>query len=100
MYCVYVIECKTPNHYYIGETKELKKRIRRHMLGKGARFTKVHGCRRIINTKHVSTESEAKKWEKELTDLYIKKYGLENVAGADKTQVIKGKLLNSTISPP
>jgi hypothetical protein len=68
------------------------------MRGKGARFTRVHGFRRVIDTKFVESESEAKKCEKELTDLYIMKYGLENVAGAGKTQVLKGKLLNSAIT--
>jgi hypothetical protein len=67
------------------------------MRGKGARFTNVHGFKGVIDTKYVDNEYEAKKCEKILTDLYIKKYGLENVAGAGKTQVIKGKLLYSAI---
>ena len=100
MYCVYVIECKTPNHYYVGETRQYEHRIRSHKRGTGARFTSVHGFRRVIDTKYVESESEAKKCERELTDLYIKKYGLENVAGAGKTQVIKGKLLYSSIKVP
>ena len=70
------------------------------MLGKGARFTKVHGFRRIIATRYIGSEPEAKKFEKELTEMYIKKYGLENVAGAGKTQIIKGKLLGSAITIP
>ena len=51
-----------------------------------------------MDTKYVESESDAKKREKELTDLYIKKYGLENVADEGKTQVFNGKLLNSAIS--
>jgi predicted GIY-YIG superfamily endonuclease len=43
MYGVYVIECKTPNHYYVGETRQFKHRITSHMRGNGARFTRSHG---------------------------------------------------------
>ena len=93
------MNAKTPNHYYVGETRQYERRILRHMRGTGARFTTVQGFRRVIDTKLVESESEAKKFEKELTNLYIEKYGLENVAGAGKTQVIKGKLLNSAITP-
>jgi predicted GIY-YIG superfamily endonuclease len=92
MYCVYVIECETPNHYYIGLTRSYNHRIRNHMRGKGARFTQVHGFKKVIAVKSHESEKCAKESERELTEQYIQTYSIENVAGAGKSQVLKGKL--------
>ena len=97
MYCVYMIECKTPNHYYIGLTRDYDKRIRNRMRGKGARFTQAHGFRKVIAVKYHESEKCAKECEKELTEQYIQIHGVENVAGASKSQVLKGKMLNARI---
>lgn len=91
MYYVYVIECATPNHYYIGLTQDFEGRIRRHMDRKGAKFTSEHGFKRVICKEEYYWEDDAKERESELTQDYIDKYGIENVAGAGWSQVRKGK---------
>lgn len=92
MYYVYVIECKTPDHYYIGLTRFFDRRIRRHMNGKAARFTRLHGFNQVVHMEHHRYEEDAKARESELTEYYIRRYGIENVAGGGWSQVRKGKI--------
>jgi len=93
MIYVYVIECKTPNHYYIGLTADYERRIRRHKEGGGARFVKVHGFKRVVRVEFYELYYYAKERELKLTEYFIHTYGIENVAGAHYSQVLKGKLL-------
>ena len=65
------------------------------MSGKGARFTQVHGFKKVIAVKYHESEKCAKESERELTEQYIETYGIENVAGAGKSLVLKGKLLKA-----
>lgn len=60
MFHVYVIECKTPNHYYIGLTQDYDRRIRKHKQGEGARFIKVHGFLRVIRVEYYESYYYAK----------------------------------------
>lgn len=92
MYYVYVIECEIPNHYYIGLTQNFDERIRKHMNRKGARFTSLHGFKKVICKEEYYWREDAKVRERELAQDYINKYGVENVAGAGWSQVLKGKI--------
>jgi predicted GIY-YIG superfamily endonuclease len=80
-YCVYVIKCLTPNHYYIGSTAQLSHRILAHKKGRGSTFTKKHGFKQLINVIHCSNHKEASIIEKSLTQFYAHKYGKTNVCG-------------------
>jgi hypothetical protein len=76
-------------------TRSYNHRITKHMSGKGARFTQVHGFKKVIAVKYHESEKCAKESERELTEQYIETYGIENVAGAGKSLVLKGKLLKA-----
>jgi predicted GIY-YIG superfamily endonuclease len=45
---VYVIECNTAKHFYVGITRMGEKRIMQHKLKQGSQFTRVHGVKRFM----------------------------------------------------
>ena len=46
---LYVIQCKTPRHFYVGTTyRHKKKRFAEHFAGWGCKWTRKHGCKRVI----------------------------------------------------
>jgi predicted GIY-YIG superfamily endonuclease len=45
MYALYRIECETPNHFYVGISQKLSKRIEAHRRHRGAVFTRKHGLK-------------------------------------------------------
>lgn len=92
MYYVYVIECATPSHYYIGLTQHFEERIKNQMCGKGAKFTCVYGFKKVVCKEEYYWEEDARDRERELARDYMCKYGIENVAGAGWSQVRKGKI--------
>jgi len=63
-YHVYMIKCKTKNHYYVGISQNPTNRIKSHKANTGSAFTKKYGfdSYRIVkacNTKKLATEIEA-----------------------------------------
>jgi len=80
-FCVYVIKCKRRNHYYVGYTAKLRKRIIKHKKGPGSRFTNYYGSDRLIHVEHFETIKEAKKRESELTRELRSIYGNKNIGG-------------------
>jgi putative endonuclease len=92
VYHVYVIKCETPNHYYIGLTRNYYARIRAHRQGRGARFTQVYGFREVTYKETCRSKEDAKIRESELAKVYIETYGVKNVAGAGWSQVLKGNI--------
>jgi predicted GIY-YIG superfamily endonuclease len=92
MYYVYVIECRTPDHYYIGLTQHFDERMGKHMCGTAARFTATHGFKKVISKQGYEWKEDAKDRERELTEQYTQRYGVEKVAGAGWSQVQKGKI--------
>ncbi|MCX6819619.1 MAG: GIY-YIG nuclease family protein [Candidatus Aenigmarchaeota archaeon] len=101
-YSVYVLKCKTPNHYYIGITRDFSKRFYYHIKKEGSRFTQVHGVDKIEKVIKLDSLEEAKKKEKELTIEYMKKFGSSNVAGAGYSQLVKNypiKNIPSQVTP-
>ena len=90
-YCVYVLECKTPEHYYVGITHNLAKRIRDHSLRRGARFTQIHGVKKLVKCIQCNNELDAKQLEKKITQPLIHSYGRNNVCGGGNSQVIFDK---------
>jgi len=67
-YYVYMILCEG-NNFYTGYTKDLDARIRLHMKGKAARYTKMHKPQKIVYTEENYSRSEAMKREKSIKRL-------------------------------
>jgi putative endonuclease len=67
-YYVYVILCEG-NNFYTGYTKNLNTRLRLHLRGKGARYTRMHRPQKLVHAEEYSTRSEAMKREKRIKKL-------------------------------
>lgn len=89
MYYVYVIECETPNHYYVGLTQNFAERMKQHESGTGSEFMSVHKFKKVVYKETHEWEEDAKTRERELTMQYKSTYGDENVAGGGGSQVRK-----------
>ena len=63
LYYVYVILCKD-NSFYTGYTKDLDLRMRLHMNGKAARYTRMHRPKKIVYIEEFGSRAEAMKREK------------------------------------
>jgi putative endonuclease len=59
---VYVVSCKDGS-LYTGYTNNLKRRIKLHNEGKGAKYTRGRGPVKLVFSKQFSTKSEALKAE-------------------------------------
>ena len=62
-YYVYVILCKDKS-FYTGYTKDLDSRMRLHMNGKAARYTRMHRPKKIVYVEEFGSRAEAMKREK------------------------------------
>ena len=62
---VYMIECLN-GALYTGITNDLAKRFVAHQIGKGAKYTKVFGVRRMVYNEEVGPRVEAMKREREI----------------------------------
>ena len=62
---VYVLESEVDKGLYIGTTKDIHSRLRRHNYGL-VRSTKSHRPFRVIGTKSFQTSEEARRMELEL----------------------------------
>ena len=84
---LYVVQCETPNTFYVGTTyRHKKKRYDEHFAGDGCKWTARHGCRRIIASWSVD-KGEASQLENEVWMYYARLYGPERVRGGDVTLV-------------
>jgi predicted GIY-YIG superfamily endonuclease len=82
---VYVLQLEQ-GHFYVGESKNIKRRVARHKEGKGAAWTKKYKvvCEVAPETKRMeSLES----WERCETLHLIRKHGIHKVRGWKYTQV-------------
>ena len=83
---LYVVKCKSPGRYYVGTTYRNKfTRFAEHFAGYGCKWTKRHGCDRIIKSFTVPLET-ASSLENDVW-MYL---GPENVRGGDVTIVQRG----------
>ena len=80
MWQVYILETKDGS-LYTGMTNNIERRMRQHRAGKGARFTRIFGFKKLLFCAEYSTRSEAMKRESE-----IKRW-----PRAKKILLIKGK---------
>lgn len=86
-YKLYILQLEQ-GKYYVGITKNVDKRFKRHEIGKGANWTRLYKPVAVIQTIEttVFTESEAAKLEDELTFDIAKQYGIANVRGGGYCQ--------------
>jgi predicted GIY-YIG superfamily endonuclease len=82
---VYVLKLKARNKYYVGFSSDLTNRLKKHIEGKGAEFTKKHGVETLVALVECSDVGRAKEIETTLTDFYKKAHGSKNVRGAGHT---------------
>lgn len=85
MYTLYEIGCMTPDHYYVGVTRNYGSRARGHSLGKGSKFTRAHGVKQIyiVNTFRSEEKAKTAEWWRVR---YLKKLGL-TACGAGYTWI-------------
>jgi len=75
-YHVYIIQCEG-NSFYTGYTRNLNSRMRLHLNGKGARYTRMHRPKKLVYTEEFSSIAEAMKREKQIKRLnHRQKLGL------------------------
>jgi putative endonuclease len=67
-YYVYVILCRD-NSFYTGYTKDLDSRMKLHMNGKAARYTRMHRPKKIVYVEEFGSRAEAMKKEKRIKRL-------------------------------
>ncbi len=65
MYFLYILR-GPKNHLYIGTTANIDKRIKRHMSGAGAEFTKRNKTFDLVYSETFQTLREARQREKQL----------------------------------
>ncbi|MGL4389202.1 MAG: GIY-YIG nuclease family protein [Brevinema sp.] len=59
---VYILECQNGN-LYTGITKDVQKRFQTHLLGKGAKYTKIYPPTKILYIEKLPSHSDAIKRE-------------------------------------
>ena len=80
---VYIIECRSPNHWYVGSTfRELYDRVAEHEHAFGSHWTRRHGFKRLAVWLDVPTEA-ASVVEDDVTEWLMHEYGVRNVRGGN-----------------
>ncbi len=64
-YYVYVLLCDGGS-FYTGYTRNVNSRLRLHMNGRGARYTRIHKPKRLVYTEEFSSRAEAMKRERRM----------------------------------
>lgn len=92
---VYALLCEG-GYYYIGQTTNVKRRVKQHENGKGAWFTKLHKPIELLESSSVGilTTSECMEEENYLTAKYMFEYGIDRVRGGSFIQRDKKYFLN------
>ena len=81
---LYVVQCNTPRTWYVGTTlRERHKRFDEHFAGVGCKWTRRHGCKRIVLHFPVSC-AEASRAENDVWMHYARIYGPERVRGGGR----------------
>ncbi|MEM3457943.1 MAG: GIY-YIG nuclease family protein [Candidatus Bathyarchaeia archaeon] len=62
-YYVYIIQCNG-GCFYTGYTKDLDLRMRLHVNGKGAKYTRMHKPKKLVYVEEFNSRSEAMRREK------------------------------------
>jgi len=67
-YYVYVLQCRTGG-FYTGYTKNLDQRMRLHINGKGARYTRMHKPLKLAYVERFGSRREAMRKERKIKGL-------------------------------
>ena len=88
---VYVLECEG-GRIYVGKTDNGERRLKQHITGQGAKWTKKYKPKRIIDYYRGMSDRD----EKKITEKMIKKYGASKVRGGPyvKTKMTKTEIKN------
>jgi len=68
MWSIYILLCEDGS-FYTGSTNNVEKRLKNHLKGVGARYTKSHKPVKLIYRENFQTRSEALKREIEIKKL-------------------------------
>ncbi|MCX6256607.1 MAG: HsdR family type I site-specific deoxyribonuclease [Bacteroidia bacterium] len=97
MYYVYAILCYNDS-IYIGQTENLEKRWKEHLLGVGADWTKKYKPKMIVHFEEYNTRSEAVKREHDLKTGYGRKW-LKREIAAGRARQAGGRTTADTLQP-
>ncbi|PIN93407.1 hypothetical protein COU54_03345 [Candidatus Pacearchaeota archaeon CG10_big_fil_rev_8_21_14_0_10_31_24] len=79
IWCVYLLECKN-NSVYTGITNDLNTRMLKHQTGKGSKYVKSNGFKKLLGSISALNKSNASKLEYEIKQLprteKLKKFNL------------------------
>ena len=78
---IYVLECEG-GKYYVGKTGDGERRLKQHISGQGAEWTKMHKPERIVDYYKNAKDSD----EKKVFESMVKKHGASKVRGAHFTK--------------
>ena len=84
---IYILQCKDKT-LYTGYTNDLKRRLKMHEEGKGAKYTRGRGPFRVVYTEKFATKSEALRREIEIKQ-FNRKEKLDLIRAAQKEGVKK-----------
>ena len=68
MWHIYILE-SNDGRMYTGITSDIERRFKEHQQGKGARFTKAFGAKKMLYYEDCETKNEALKREAEIKKL-------------------------------
>ena len=71
-YYVYIIQCKGGS-FYTGYTRDLDARMRLHVRGKGARYTRMLKPKKFVYVEEFDSRKEAMRKEKKIKKLTHRK---------------------------
>jgi len=64
---VYILEC-ADGSYYTGLTQDAAIRYDQHLLGRGGRYTAIHGVRKVVYIEEHTDFEEARNRERQIKD--------------------------------
>lgn len=67
-YYVYILRCKDGS-YYTGHAKNVERRIKMHMKGCGARYTRMHEPEKLVYIEEFESRGEAMRRERRIKTL-------------------------------
>jgi putative endonuclease len=86
---VYVVLCEDGS-LYTGVTKDVDARMKLHVKGRGARYTRMHRPDKLVYVEEFGSRSEAMRTERRIKRLkHAQKLKLINSSGKSKTQDCK-----------
>ena len=87
---VYILQC-FDGSFYTGYTKNIDRRTRLHLNGKGARYTKAHKPQRVVYVEIFETQAKAMKREKQIKKMtHQQKLNLANSQEVANTRYNRG----------